>query len=181
MVTRSRRTAAEALGALVDHRGPALLGYTYLLTLDLPDAEDLLQDALVKVLPRAGWVAPVALEAYVRRAALTLFIDRSRRMRRYEALAVLRGGRTHHRGPDEFVPARVDVSVALRDLPPRQRACVVLRYFDDLPVRDIAERVGVGEGTVKRYLHLAARRLAGTFDVEGGSSSADDTTVVLER
>ncbi len=46
------------------------------------------------------------------------------------------------------------------DLSPRQRACVVLRYYRDLPVAQVAAALGVGEGTVKRYLSEAMTRLA---------------------
>jgi RNA polymerase sigma factor (sigma-70 family) len=49
---------------------------------------------------------------------------------------------------------------ALGDLSPRQRACVVLRYYQDLPVAEIASALGVAEGTVKRHLSEAIARLA---------------------
>ena len=183
MADRMTRTSAEALGELVRQRGRALLGYSYLLTLDLPEAEDLLQEALVKVFASSRKVAPAAQEAYVRRAILTLYIDRSRRRKRFEAIAALVSrDRAHERGPEDFVPTRVDVLTAVRDLPPRQRACVVLRFFDDLQVHEIADRIGIGEGTVKRYLSLATQRLAGSFNVDGDDPpSINDTTVVLER
>ena len=182
MADRMTRTSAEVLGVLVLQRGRALLGYSYLLTLDLPEAEDLLQDALVKVFASSRKVAPAALEAYVRRAILTLYIDRSRRRRRFEAITALVGReRGHQRGPEEFVPTRVDVLTAVRDLPPRQRACMVLRFFDDLQVHEIADRVGIGEGTVKRYLSLATQRMAGSFSFNGDDPpSVDDTAVVLK-
>ncbi|WP_309058317.1 sigma factor-like helix-turn-helix DNA-binding protein, partial [Streptomyces sp.] len=44
-------------------------------------------------------------------------------------------------------------------LPRRERACVVLRYYDDLPLADIAEALGVSVGAVKRYLSTGTRRL----------------------
>ena len=49
---------------------------------------------------------------------------------------------------------------ALRSLPPRQRACVVLRYHEDLPVAEVAAMIGVAEGTVKRYLSEAMSHMA---------------------
>jgi RNA polymerase sigma factor (sigma-70 family) len=52
---------------------------------------------------------------------------------------------------------------ALKDLSPRQRACVVLRYYEDLPVAQIASALGLGEGTVKRYLSEAMTRLAASL------------------
>ncbi len=52
-----------------------------------------------------------------------------------------------------------DVATALADLPPRVRACVVLRFFDDLTVPDIAGQLGLATGSVKRYLSDGMRAL----------------------
>ena len=61
----------------------------------------------------------------------------------------------------EQVSARDAVLGALRQLSPRQRACVVLRFYEDLPVAGIARALGLGEGTVKRYLSEGTALLAG--------------------
>ena len=59
-------------------------------------------------------------------------------------------------------------------LTPRERACVVLRYFDDLTVRDIAVQLALSEGAVKRYLSDARRRLAPML----GATDAMDVDVI---
>jgi RNA polymerase sigma-70 factor (ECF subfamily) len=66
-----------------------------------------------------------------------------------------------------FVADRRDADVrsALGLLSPRERACVALRYFDDLTVADIAARLGIGEGAVKRYLSDGTRKLRDALDV----------------
>lgn len=56
-----------------------------------------------------------------------------------------------------------DVANALARLSPRQRACVVLRFYEDLPVRDIADQLGCSEGSVKRHLSDAMKRMAATL------------------
>jgi RNA polymerase sigma factor (sigma-70 family) len=56
---------------------------------------------------------------------------------------------------------------ALSGLSPRQRACVVLRYYQDLPVAQVASALGVAEGTVKRYLSEAMTRLAARLSPAG--------------
>jgi RNA polymerase sigma factor (sigma-70 family) len=56
--------------------------------------------------------------------------------------------------------AVMDVRSALRELTPRERACIVLRFYDDLTVRQIADHLGLADGTVKRYLSDASARLA---------------------
>jgi len=53
-----------------------------------------------------------------------------------------------------------DVEKALAELPPRERACIVLRYFDDLTVPQVARHLGIADGTAKRYLADASARLA---------------------
>jgi RNA polymerase sigma-70 factor (ECF subfamily) len=50
---------------------------------------------------------------------------------------------------------------AMAGLSPQQRACVVLRYYQDLPLAQVASELGLAEGTVKRYLGEAMTRLAG--------------------
>jgi RNA polymerase sigma factor (sigma-70 family) len=57
--------------------------------------------------------------------------------------------------PADQVSDRDAMLTALRSLSPRQRACVVLRYYEDLPVAEVAAVLGVGDGTVKRYLSEA--------------------------
>ena len=55
--------------------------------------------------------------------------------------------------------ASLDVRRALQDLAPRERACIVLRYFDDLSVAATAQALGCSEGAVKSQTHHALRRL----------------------
>ena len=75
--------------------------------------------------------------------------------------------RNHSRLPDELEqvapPDLVEVLDALWQLPVRQRAATYLYYWESAPVVEIAETMGIGSGTVKRYLHLARRRLKGSL------------------
>lgn len=151
----------DALTELVRDRGAALLKHATLLVGTRRGAEDLLQDALVKVF--AGRQARVrdidSLEAYVRRAVLTLFLDSYRRHRRWVRVRHLLT-QPDAGPPDDDVGERVDVVAALRTLTPRERACVVLRFYGDLTVPQIADELGVAQGTVKRYLSDATHALA---------------------
>lgn len=151
-----------AVAALARERGGALVGYASLLTGSLRDAEDLVQDALVKTMlrSRSGVDLDVA-EAYVRRTILTTFVDGHRRLRRWRDAVPRLGHESTLPVPDaaDRVAAQVDVRAALGTLPRRERACVVLRYYDDLPLADIAEALGVSVGAVKRYLSTGTRRL----------------------
>jgi RNA polymerase sigma-70 factor (ECF subfamily) len=160
----------------VRERGDALVGYAYLLAGDLAAAEDLVQEGLVRTWTRRRAGADVEwLEAYVRRCILHAFVDGRRRARRWRDVAHLvalpeRG--EGHQGSDD----RDAVLTALTHLTPRQRACVVLRFYEDLPLQDIADRLQISEGAVKRYLHEANRALAPRLGPQAGLTAEDIPT-----
>ncbi|WP_062205198.1 sigma-70 family RNA polymerase sigma factor [Demequina salsinemoris] len=165
------------LDEVMRSRAPRLLAYARLLTRDDAEAEDVLQDALVRSFGR-GRSFPDAdrAEAYVKQAIPSVFIDRYRSRRSLSA-AYERLARRAPTLPDDGDRAVVlDVRAALAELPARERACIVLRFYDDLTVPQIAHRLHLAEGTVKRYLSDASSRLAGALgeDVEwrGGAATA---------
>ena len=151
----------DTLAELVRDRGAALLKHATLLAGTRRGAEDLVQDALVKVFAaRRGRVRDLdSLEGYVRRTITTLFLDSYRRHRRWVKVRHMLAD-PDTEPPDEDVARAVDVTAALRRLTPRERACVVLRYYADLTVPQIAEELGLAQGTVKRYFSDAAHTLA---------------------
>ena len=150
----------QVLDDLVRVRGRALVRYATLLTGDEREGEDLVQDALVRCFSQGRPLREAgAAETYVRRAVLTIFLDAHRRTARWTAVRHLLA-----RDDDtaDHVPAstaRLDVQTALLALRPRLRACVVLRFYDDLTVPEIGRRLEVSDGTVKRYLFDAIKHL----------------------
>jgi RNA polymerase sigma-70 factor (sigma-E family) len=157
-VERWKQTLAELAGDQI----MSLKRQAFLLCGDDGQAEDLVQEALVRAFARPLRVPrPGAAEAYVRVIMVNLFIDGSRRQSRWRRAAPLLAGTGTIADPADQVLDRDVMLAALRDLSPRQRACVVLRYYQDLPVTQIASALGVAEGTVKRYLSEAMTRLAG--------------------
>ncbi len=144
----------DVMSELVANRERALLGYAYLVCGNATQAQDLVQDALVRTFskPRPG-LTTVKAEGYVRRAITSVYIDGYRRQQRWQRVQHL--FRPEQVAPDALagVEAGSDVQEALAGLPPRVRACVVLRYFDDLTVQQIAQQLGLAPGSVKRYLH----------------------------
>lgn len=156
------------LERLMQERAPRLLAYASLLTGDDAEAADVVQDALVKTFSRGRRFDDIAqAEAYTRKAISTLVIDsaRSRKSRRSREERDWTG----HEAPASASETVLDVRAALKTLSPRERACVVLRFYDDLTVPHIAARLGLAEGSVKRYLADAsfklARLLGGDVDV----------------
>ncbi|GIG29552.1 SigE family RNA polymerase sigma factor [Cellulomonas marina] len=167
----------EVVAALVRERGRGLVAYAYLLTGRMGEAEDVVQDALVKTVVRARDGVDLDLaEAYVRRAILTTFVDGHRRRRRWQDLLPRLGAGSDRPAPDaaDRVTAQVAVRAALATLPRRERACVVLRFYEDLSVPEIAGELGVSEGAVKRYLHTGTRRLEEQLGALAPTAQDDD-------
>jgi RNA polymerase sigma-70 factor (sigma-E family) len=130
-----------------------LLRTAYLLTGDRASAEDLVQDTLLRLWPKWQLVAAAdAPLAYVRRSLANNFVNTSRRGSSREVAV-------------EFLPERSDLEVdigrvddrselwaALSQLPARQRAALVLRYYDDLTDASIGEMLGCREATVRSLI-----------------------------
>jgi RNA polymerase sigma-70 factor (sigma-E family) len=151
----------QTLADMAGDRLMSLKRQAFLLCGDDGQAEDLVQDALVRAFARPLRApAPGAAEAYVRVIMVNLFIDGVRRQSRWNRAASLLTRTETITDPADQVLDRDVMLTALGDLSPRQRACVVLRYYQDLPVTDIAAVLGVAEGTVKRHLSEAIARLA---------------------
>jgi RNA polymerase sigma factor (sigma-70 family) len=169
---RGDRTLAE----LARDRGPDLFAYGYLLTGDRAAAQDLVQDAIVKVFARmrTGFTPDVA-EAYVRRTMLTLYVDGYRRRKTWTTVVHLVAEPDTR--TDETAADRVDLRAALHALSPQERVCVVLRFYEDLTVPEIADRVGLAPGTVKRYLSNAMDRLQARLGPLGGLEEDDGVPV----
>lgn len=151
----------QMLSELLASASGRLAAYGYLLTGSQHAAEDLVQDALVKVFVRRRRIPHVtAAESYVRAAMRTLHIDRMRRESAWRRVAPTLAGDEIQPDAAESVSTADAVARALAMLSPRQRTAVVLRYFDDLTVSAVATEMGLADGTVKRYLADALDRLA---------------------
>jgi RNA polymerase sigma-70 factor, ECF subfamily len=76
--------------------------------------------------------------------------------------------------PTEYVASRLTVARALAQLAPRQRMAIVLRYYADLPVKDIAKAMSCREGTVKATIHSAHDRLRSLLPDDRTISESDN-------
>lgn len=137
----------------------------YLLCGDWDQASDHVQEGLIRVyvawprLTRAG-----REHAYARRAVVSAFLDHARRRSSTEVSREPDHELASEQDLAESVVVRASLVAALAGLPPRQRACVVLRYFEDLSVTDTAGVLGCTEGTVKSQTSRALASLRTTFD-----------------
>jgi RNA polymerase sigma-70 factor (sigma-E family) len=144
-------------------RTPALLRAAYLLTGDQATAEDLVQAALVKVAPR--WSRVIAggdPEAYVRTILYREHVSAWRRHRGREVLTddgTLPDARVSGPTDADIVVQRVSLAALLDQLPRRQRAVVVLRYYEDLSETAAALVLGCSVGTIRSQTAKALARL----------------------
>ncbi len=148
-------------------RAHALRATAYLLCGDWHRAEDITQVAMTKLYLAWPRLRQVGLDAYARKVVVRTFLAENRRLwRKREHLT--------HEPPE--LPAsfgdteqRLLVQSALASVPPRQRAVLVLRYWNDLSVEETAEALGCSAGTVKsqaaRGVAALRRRLGPHFDV----------------
>jgi RNA polymerase sigma-70 factor (sigma-E family) len=158
---KSNAAWERVLTELVAERGDALLRYAALLCGDRDDAADLVQEALVATFGRLrNGFGVESAEAYVRRAILNSHLDGGRRRLRWRRVAPLEYVPDHRESDALASDARLDLHGELRKLSPRERACVVLRYYDDLKVDDIAAALGISPGAVKRYLSDGLAKMA---------------------
>lgn len=150
----------EGFEEFVRARGAALSRTAYLLCGDHSAAEELVQDSLVRAAAHWRRIQSANPEGYVRRIMVNQHTSWWRRIGRRERpyadiTAVMEGGRDDANVTTE----RLALVAALSALAPKQRAVIVMRYYEDMPQAEIAEVLGVTTGTVKRNTHDALRRL----------------------
>jgi RNA polymerase sigma-70 factor (sigma-E family) len=158
--------AADAAGStgglqeLFVRHAPSATRLAYFLCGDRDLAQDLVQDAFVKVAGRFGHLrVPDAFDAYLRRTIVNLFTSHLRRLRLERA--ELRRERSlttlEHRDPD---PAERDAMWrALQRLPIRQRAAVVLRFYEDLSEHEAADVLGCAASALNALVRRAMATL----------------------
>ncbi|GGT20243.1 SigE family RNA polymerase sigma factor [Streptomyces purpureus] len=140
-------------------RGTRLLRMAWLLTGDAHLAEDLLQTVLAKVWPKWPRIAADHPEAYLRKALIHTHTSWWRRRWRGEVPHGVLPERAAPSDAYEGVDLGQTLGAAVRLLPPRQRAVVVLRYFEDLSVEETAATLRCSPGTVKSQAAKALRTL----------------------
>jgi RNA polymerase sigma-70 factor (sigma-E family) len=154
---RREDEAREGFVAFVEARQRALLRSAFLVCGDHHLAQDLLQDALTKLALRWERVRDGQPEAYVRRILFRDMVSWHRRHRREQLGSESRdwpAADALARAEDRMVLER-----ALNSLTRKQRAVLVLRYFDDRTAEQTADILGVTIGTVKSQTHAALGRL----------------------
>jgi RNA polymerase sigma-70 factor (sigma-E family) len=172
----------EEFDRFVVETANSLLRAVYLVVWDEQEAEDLLQECYARLARR--WPRVRRMEnprAYARRVLVNLALDERRRQkRRRDELS--HGGSLESESVQDSVASAVysridsgtDLDRALESLAPRQRAALVLRYFEDLSEAQTAEAMGCSVGTVKSTTARALERLR--IVTEGTTDTPSDGT-----
>jgi RNA polymerase sigma-70 factor (sigma-E family) len=163
----------SAFAEFVALRSRALFRTAYLLVGDDGLAQDLVQEALVKTYQAWGRLHdPANAEAYARRVLVTTLISWRRRRSFHE--------RPHDTLPDvattDLAEGVVDHDAVWRELqalPPRQRAALVLRFYEDLSDAESADILGCRVSTVRSQVSQGLRRLRGHVGADGPLRSPD--------
>ena len=150
------RARLEQLGAWFEAEYAGLLRFAYFVCGDRAHAEDLVQDAFVRLYRAGARVEEETVRAYARRAIVNLSRSAWRR-RGSEQRALRRSGweviAPHDPGP------RDEVWRAILALSPQQRAVIALRYYEDLSEKEIADALGISAGSIKKHASRAMEAL----------------------
>jgi RNA polymerase sigma-70 factor (ECF subfamily) len=134
---------------------PMVLRTVFLIIGDRGKAEDVTQEAFIQLLSHWRKISRYERpDAWVRRVAIRLAVKAQKRERMREVLERGTPIGQGSKAPD------VDLANALRQLPLKQRTCVLLFYYEDRPIAEIVDILGISEGSVKVHLHRARVRLA---------------------
>jgi RNA polymerase sigma-70 factor (sigma-E family) len=152
---REGARAEEGLRAAFDLHYQALVRLCLALGDQLEDAEDVVQETFARAAPSLDGVKPEAIRSYLRRIALNLRLDRRRKASRSRGIQPSTPVPDHAGEIDE----RQVLWAALGELPERQRACLVLRFYEDLSEREVASLIGCSVGSVKSHTHRGLKRL----------------------
>ncbi len=148
------KTRDEVIEFIVT-RSESLLRSAWLLTGDRHKAEDLLQTVLAELWVRSGRGGIDSVDAYVRRMLYTTYLTWWRRRWRFEVPTPDTPDRGHREDMADDVSRRTVVAHGLAKLSRRQRAVLVLRFFEDRSVEATAALLGCSPGAVKTHTSRA--------------------------
>jgi RNA polymerase sigma-70 factor (sigma-E family) len=162
-----RAASQSRLGEMYVRSAPGGFRLAYLLTGDRGLAEDLVQEAFLRFAGRLHYLRdPDACDAYLRRTIVNLSKNVFRRRaveRAYLDRQAGRPNRTEHLDPD--IATHETMRSALLTLPARQRAAIVLRYYEDLSESDIADILRCRPATVRSLVARGLQHLRTTPEV----------------
>jgi RNA polymerase sigma-70 factor (ECF subfamily) len=173
LVEAARRGEHEAFEVLATAAGDRLYAIARLILRDTHHAEDAVQEALVRAWREAPRLRdPERWDAWLHRLIVNACADEGRRRRRQSV--EVRMIRIEPTEPDasSSLADRDQLERGFRRLKPDQRAAVVLRYYVGLSVPEVAEALGVPEGTAKSRIHYATEALRAALEADARGTVA---------
>ena len=153
-----RRGQPDVLGDLLDRYGRDMQAVAFLIVRDRAAAEDIVADSLLAALDHGRDLRDDdALRPWLLRIATNKALRHRQRAGRIVELEVVEGAVAEPRGPT--ADDSLALWLAVRDLPPRMRAAIGLRYYLDLPVETVADVLQVSPNTIKTQLKSALAHL----------------------
>jgi RNA polymerase sigma-70 factor (ECF subfamily) len=165
LISRARDGDQDAFRQLVERYQGAVYNLAYRMLGDPNDAEDAAQEIFVRIYRQLGRYDPTRkFSTWTLAIATNYCIDqlRRRRMQLVPLENIIPWARSQEAGPEgEAITqeGRDEVQRLIKQLPEKYRAPLVLRYFDELSCAEIAEVLGMPEGTVKTQIHRARKAL----------------------
>ena len=167
LVERARGGDTSAFGVLVERHQSRIYATLVKLTGDPDQALDLSQDAFIRAWEQlSSFEGRSAFTTWLYRIAVRLAYDEIKRGRRTSSLESAADAADPSPGPEDQVESEsvaVDLRRRIEKLPPLQRAVVVMRAYDELPYREIAEVLGTTENSARVSFHHAITRLRGEY------------------
>ncbi|TMW71059.1 RNA polymerase sigma factor [Alteribacter natronophilus] len=169
LATRFQEGDEEAFERLYEHLHPPLYAFLFRFTRNEQMSMDLVQDTFLKFYRSRSAYRPekAGVKTYLFRIGYTLMINRVNRRKKWQKIMpFLVPDPVSEASPED----RVTIREALLRLPEKQRAAVILYYYHDLRHREIADVLGIAEGTVKSRIFSGVsklrRELEGELDEE---------------
>src|SRR3954471_3615424 len=170
-----RRGEPEVLAELLSQYGREIQGVAYLILRNSADAEDVLMDTLLTALDRGSSLRDAtAMRQWLLKIATNHALSRRRRFRRVTWTQIA----PDPAGPSIDTTEHVALVQGLATLPLRSRAAVVLHYYADLTVADVAAVMGTSQNTVKSQLRTGLARLRELLDTSAATASPAEATNV---
>lgn len=167
LVERAQQGGREAFTSLAFELSDRLFAVAHRILRDFDSAGDAVQEALVRIwrdLPALR--DPARFEAWTYRLLVNACMDQLRTAKRYQPeLHVLPTYKVEH-DPELSLVVRDQLDRAFRRLPLNQRAVIVLHYYRDLPLNEIAAALEIPIGTVRSRLHYARRALRAAIEAD---------------
>jgi RNA polymerase sigma-70 factor (ECF subfamily) len=170
-----RRGEPQVLAALLEQYGREIQGVAYLILRNSADAEDVLMDTLLTALDRGSSLRDsTAMRQWLLKIATNHALSRRRRFRRVTWIEIA----PNLAAPLIDTTEHVALIQGLATLPVRSRAAVVLHYYADLSVADVAAAMGTSQNTVKSQLRTGLARLRELLETSVSTATPAEATNV---